>query len=219
MMLFATCSRTFLMIGRVEDCALCGRLGDRLAGVPVQFGLGVEALEMADPAAHHQPDDPFRTGRDVAASAGCTPPSARAALFIREASRPRLRPTNPMPMSDRKRRDEKFSGQQESCEGMAIAHRIETKSLWFKSTWTSAARALTWAGWLRFAVSVRKPLRSRSSARAHSACSPTVGARPSNRSKAETTNADRAVAVSLSPTSLSIAAAISVARVSDHRRY
>ena len=44
-----------LDVGRVQD-GLVRRLGDRLAGVLVQLGLGVEALEMTDPAAHHQPD-------------------------------------------------------------------------------------------------------------------------------------------------------------------
>ena len=85
-----------------------------------------------------------------------------------------------------------------------VAHRIETKSLWFKSTWTSAARAFKRATGSASPSDAKTP-RSRSSAVAHSACSPSVGVRPSTRSNAETTKAARAAAVSLSPTSLSIA--------------
>ncbi len=40
------------------------RLRDGLAGVFVDRGLGVEAFEMADPAAHHQPDHAPGPGRN-----------------------------------------------------------------------------------------------------------------------------------------------------------
>ena len=64
-----------LDVGRVED-GLVRRLGDRLAGVLVQLGLGVKALEMTDPAAHHQPDHSFGPGL-ASERAGCVRISPR----------------------------------------------------------------------------------------------------------------------------------------------
>ena len=119
---------------RVQD-RLVRRLRDRLAGVFVQLRLGVEALEMADTAAHHEPDHALGPGLSWA-------------RVGRRRSRPGAWPPGSSRRNPSPRRTErsggKFRGQQESCEWHVAAHRIETKSLWFKSTWTSAARAFRW---------------------------------------------------------------------------
>ena len=145
-MLLATCSRTFLRKGEPKTAALCGRLVDRLAGVLRQLGLGVEALEVADAAAHHQPDDPLGPRREMGLAVGRAPAANGSARTMpsRWSIAPSARPTKPMPVSARKPGG---VGPEQSQSAhvwfMAVAsvHRIVTKSLWFSSTWTSADRA------------------------------------------------------------------------------
>jgi len=49
--------------GRIEDGALVGRFVDRLAGVFIQRGLGIETLDMTRPAEHEVPDHALGLGR------------------------------------------------------------------------------------------------------------------------------------------------------------
>ena len=62
-----------LQVRRVEDGGLVRGLADRLARVAVERGLGVEALQVADPPAHHQPDDPLGPGRLMGPAVGRRP--------------------------------------------------------------------------------------------------------------------------------------------------
>ena len=97
--------------------------------------------------------------------------------------------------------------------GGRSVHRIETKSLWFSSTWTSAARARGSGGRPGFAsdanasASRARPERTRP-APPRSAPGRGCARRPSPRR--------RLAPRGRPPTSRSITAAISAARVSDH---
>src|SRR5262249_7571283 len=96
------------------------------------------------------------------------------------------------------------------AHGWRSLHRIETKSLWFKSTCTNAERARA-SGELAFFPSEAKESARRARPVAHSSRSESVAVLPSIRSKAQLTKAPR-VSRPL-PISLSITSAISPARL------
>jgi hypothetical protein len=72
MMLFATCSRTFLRKGEPKTASFC------LAGVFRQLGLGVKALEVAHPPAHQKPDHARGARREMRFPIGKRPVINRA---------------------------------------------------------------------------------------------------------------------------------------------
>ena len=61
------------------------RLGDRLAGVSIQGGLGIEALEMAGAADHEQPDDVLGLGREMGPPVGRLPCRRATVIGLRES--------------------------------------------------------------------------------------------------------------------------------------
>lgn len=77
-------------------------LGDGLARVLREHGLRVEALHVADPAVHEEPDHALGLGGEVWAAVGGVHRVPVLALASRWKSAPSARPVKPMPRSARK---------------------------------------------------------------------------------------------------------------------
>ncbi len=96
-------AQVLLQEGRVDDL-LVRRLVERLAGVLVQCRLGVEALDVARPADHEQPDDVLGLRREVRLAVGQVPRWRRRATPSRWSIAPSASPVKPMPRSARNAR-------------------------------------------------------------------------------------------------------------------
>ncbi len=134
-----------------------GRLGDRLAGILIDRGLGVEALQVAGAADHEQPDDVLGSGSEVRLPVGWLP-ACRAEI---------ARPSNSVTMKHRAQdeareahpdvREERPSRYHQRVPirvvrnhlrlPMAHGYRIVMKSLWLNSTCTRFSRARSKGSW------------------------------------------------------------------------